>query len=33
MNGLFQYDVTAYGKRFLLDTGAGGSPPLTVVVN
>jgi len=34
VNTLFQYDVTADGKRFLLDSaGAGGSPPLTVVVN
>lgn len=34
---LFQYDVSADGKRFLIDTtGASGSPsspPLTVVVN
>ena len=34
---LFQYDVTADGKRFLVATtgsaGAASSPPLTVVVN
>jgi hypothetical protein len=30
----FQYDVTADGKRFLVDTTAASSaPPLTVVVN
>jgi hypothetical protein len=35
-NNLFEYDVTADGKRFLIDTtGASGaaSPPLTVVTN
>jgi serine/threonine protein kinase/Tol biopolymer transport system component len=35
-NPLFEYDVTADGKRFLLDTVAGGlmsAPPLTVEVN
>jgi eukaryotic-like serine/threonine-protein kinase len=34
---LFEYDVTADGKRFLIDTtsgaGAASSPPLTVVTN
>ena len=30
----FQYDVTADGKRFLVDTNtAASAPPLTVVVN
>jgi hypothetical protein len=33
----FEYDVTADGKRFLIDTaggtGAPSSPPLTVVTN
>ena len=33
----FRYDVTADGKRFLINTTAGGSgaalPPLTVVTN
>lgn len=35
-DNLFEYDVTADGKRFLIDTtGATGaaSPPLTVVTN
>jgi eukaryotic-like serine/threonine-protein kinase len=33
-NGVFQYDVTADGKRFLVATTAGTStPPLNVVVN
>jgi hypothetical protein len=35
-NLLFEYDVTADGKRFLLDTVASGlasAPPLTVAVN
>jgi eukaryotic-like serine/threonine-protein kinase len=36
-NNAFKYDVTADGKRFLIDTmagsGAASSPPLTVVVN
>ena len=32
--GVFQYDVTADGKRFLVVTNfAGATPPLTVVVN
>jgi len=35
---LFEYDVTADGKRFLINTAGGGpgaaaSPPLTVVTN
>jgi hypothetical protein len=32
----FEYDVSADGKRFLINTAAGASassPPLTVVVN
>jgi hypothetical protein len=36
VNPLFEYDVTAEGKRFLLDTVAGvvsGTPLLNVVVN
>lgn len=36
MTTVFEYDVTAGGKRFLLDADGGGSvwaPPLTVVVN
>ena len=36
LSTIFEYDVTADGKRFLLDTIAGSSasaPPLTVVVN
>jgi hypothetical protein len=35
-NPLFEYDVTADGKRFLLDTVSNGlmsAPPLTVEVN
>ena len=36
-NGLVEYDVTADGKRFLINTtggsGAVSSPPLTLVVN
>jgi len=35
-NGLFEYDVTADGKRFLIDTTSGSGaalPPLTVVTN
>jgi len=36
-NVLFEYDVTADGKRFLINTaggtGAAASPPLTVVTN
>jgi hypothetical protein len=35
-NQLFEYDVTADGKRFLLNTtgiGSASAPPLTVVVN
>jgi hypothetical protein len=34
---LFEYDATADGKRFLINTasapGAAASPPLTVVTN
>jgi len=36
MTTVFEYDVTADGKRFLLDAEGGGSalaPPLTAVVN
>jgi len=36
VEGLFQYDVTADGKRFLLNSSVGGevaAPPLNVVVN
>ena len=34
-NSLLQYDVTADGKRFLINTDGkvSSSPPLTVVVN
>ena len=32
-DSLFEYDVTADGKRFLLDIIGGGSAPLTAVVN
>jgi Tol biopolymer transport system component len=32
-NGVFQYDVTADGKRFLVVTADAATPPFTVVVN
>ena len=32
-DSLFEYDVTADGKRFLLDLSGSGSTPITVVQN